>query len=81
MSAIIAGRKCRNCGSQYFTSLGHPFWFDNGVRNEIHGIEEEPKSKYTSFEKIRRSGYCLPCIAVHKGGKKLFKHLKNLMSK
>ena len=57
MSAIIAGKKCKGCGFDYWTSFGHPEWYDKVVK---HG--KNPNNIYLHFLKIRKSGFCFVCF-------------------
>lgn len=56
MSAILAGDSCKKCEKSYWTSFGHPQWFDDVVkRNKI------PCEQFREFQKMRSSGMCLGC--------------------
>lgn len=56
MSAIVAGNKCKKCGCKYFSSFGHPKWYDDVVKR---GLPKPPI--YLEFEDFRKSGKCEAC--------------------
>jgi hypothetical protein len=58
MSAIIAGKKCKGCGEEYYTSMGHPKWYDDVIKR---GLPENETFK--EFRKMQKSGYCVSCYS------------------
>ena len=58
MSAVVAGKSCKQCKKPYYVSFGHPKWFDDVVKRGM------PKSElYKQFEELRHSGMCPQCYA------------------
>jgi len=62
MSAIIGGKKCKGCGNKYWTSFGHPAWYDAVVFHK-----QEPSEKFKDFRKVCESGLCLKCYTEENG--------------
>ena len=57
MSAIIAGRKCKQCCEEYYMSFGHPEWYDDVMKRG------KPKSStFLRFEDMQKSGLCVQCF-------------------
>jgi len=56
MSAIIAGKACKECGQEYYISFGHPKWYDDVVKRNL-----PPSDDYKAFRKFQTSGKCPNC--------------------
>jgi len=57
MSAIIAGKSCKNCKKRYSVSFGHPKWYDDVIKR---GKPEN--ATFKRFRRIAQSGLCLDCF-------------------
>lgn len=56
MSAIVAG-KCKKCGVEFWHSLGHPKWYEDGVKR----LKTE-SAKFRVFMAWKASGLCGACM-------------------
>ena len=59
MSAILAGKSCKKCNSEWYVSFGHPKWYDDVVKRRL------PASiTYSTFRDCQSSGLCPKCWLV-----------------
>lgn len=52
MSAIIAGKSCKSCKREYWSSLGNPKWFMD-ITSKGH----------EAFVRLLKQGKCLECLS------------------
>ncbi len=65
MSAIIAGKECKDCKKDYYLSFGHPSWFKKSPLKRVPGIlTEDEQHRKDVFNKVRKSGRCPKCQLI-----------------
>ena len=64
MSAIIAGKSCKDCGEEFYTSFGHPSWFKKATKKVPEQLTPDEAKQKKIFEELRKSGRCVRCQLI-----------------
>lgn len=64
MSAIIAGKECKKCNQEYWTSLGHPSWFNKSTKKVPEQLTPAEAEQKNIFIGMQKSGLCAKCYLL-----------------
>ncbi len=64
MSAIIAGKECKDCKKDYYLTFGHPSWFKKSMKRVPDKLTEDEQMQKDVFNEIRKSSRCPKCQLI-----------------